>query len=163
MNEGWRLFPPFFYIRRTLEKSVKLTAEITLPVESDVLIPIWSIQRDERHYPRPLEFIPERWVRRSSDDISWQERQQKEKEEKHIFDGTDSNIEAADRGAFIAFSAGGRSCVAEKMMRQQANIVLAVLLSEFKFKLVPGYKLQPISSGLAQKPKGGMPMIITKR
>ena len=163
MNEGWRLFPPFFYIRRTLEKSVKLTADITLPVKSDVLIPIWSIQRDERHYPRPLEFIPERWVRRSADGTLWQERQPREEEDKHNIDGTDSDIEAADRGAFIAFSAGGRSCVAEKMMRQQANVVLAVLLSEFQFKLAPGYKLQPISSGLAQKPKGGMPMIITKR
>lgn len=151
----------FFYIRRTLEKSVTLTTEYTLPSGSDVLIPIWSIQRDERHFTRPLEFLPERWVSRSPDGLSWEERTSNESDSKLHGDG--SSIDVANREAFIAFSAGGRSCVAEKMMRQQANVVLAVLLHKFSFEVKPGYKLQPTSSSLAQKPKGGMPMIIRKR
>lgn len=35
--------------------------EVRVPADVNVFVPIQLIQRDPRYWPRPLEFIPERW------------------------------------------------------------------------------------------------------
>ena len=72
ITETSRLYPAFVAISRTLNKPFKF-ANATAPAGTDVLIPFWFIQRDERYFPRALEFLPERWVKRSHDG-SWVER-----------------------------------------------------------------------------------------
>ena len=49
------------------------------------------------------------------------------------------------------------------MARQQATIILAMLVRNFSFEILPGYKLEPVNNGFTQKAKGGVPMIIKKR
>lgn len=36
--------------------------EVWIPGKINILVPQWVIQRDERNYERPLEFLPERWM-----------------------------------------------------------------------------------------------------
>ena len=64
--ETLRLYPPAIQTLRTLEHELEIGG-CTVPVGTQVLIPIWSIQRDERYFPRPLDFVPERWVCRDGD------------------------------------------------------------------------------------------------
>ena len=77
--EATRLYPTNTVLTRKLEKPLKLDT-VTLPTGTDVVIPIWHIQRDDRHFPRALEFLPERWVKRNDDGL-WVQRDTKEGEE----------------------------------------------------------------------------------
>jgi cytochrome P450 len=120
------------------------------------MVPIWQIQRDARNYPKPKEFIPERWVRRSNGDGSeWIGRKPG--------DETPAGIAAGSTDAFLAFSAGGRNCVGQKLAKAETCIIFAEILRHLKFELKPGYELNSVRSGAIQKPKGGMPMTVRTR
>jgi len=160
--ETLRLYPPGIQTLRTLEHELVIGG-CTVPVGTQVLIPIWSIQRDERYFPRPSDFVPERWVRRDGDtsngSSAWRDRLQDDG-----CSGGESDIAAASRDAFFAFSGGARSCVGRKFAMQEAITVLAVLMRDLKFSAADEhYKLEPFRSGIVQQPRGGIPMKVAKR
>jgi cytochrome P450 len=37
---------------------------VHIPGGAEVVLPVWSLQRDERYFERALEFVPERWTTR---------------------------------------------------------------------------------------------------
>ena len=195
VTETIRLYPAIVAISRTLEKPLKLE-KVTVPAGMDVLIPFWHIQRDERNFPRALEFLPERWVKQKTDG-SWVGRSTEcENEDNtttnedlsdsaasfssddttlpglypdkqhHINKRTFDNngmVSPADKKCFLAFSAGGRSCVGSKLAKKEICIILVELLRNFKFELVPGFRLNLRCVGIFLKSVGGVPMIISKR
>ena len=155
VTETIRLYPVFPVTFRALEKPYKV-GEVTLPTGVSLFVPIWEIQRDARNYPRPTEFIPERWVKRSKEDSpEWIRRTHD--------DGTPGGIAAGNNDAYLAFSAGGRNCVGQKLARAETCIIFAEVLRNVKFELKPSYELNPVLSGAVQKPKGGMPMTVRQR
>jgi len=185
--ETLRLFPPGTNITRNLTKDLKL-GKTVIPERTSIHIPVWGIQRDERNFPRPMEFLPERWVKKSDDskkdgeDVEiWIERTPDTKaienrwknlkkdcngavkpETKQKEDNDD--IPAADPSAFFAFSAGARSCAGKKFAMQEAVTMLAIFLRHLKFDLIePEFEVEPERSGLIQKPKYEMPMVISVR
>lgn len=182
--ESLRLFPAFVAMYRKLEKPLKFE-NVTIPSGTNVVIPFWHIQRDERHFPRALEFLPERWVSRDQNG-SWVSRDSKaglefrsslsttvpfddlDKEKMDVFEcnGVDSDsqdIPVGNKSAFLSFSAGGRSCVGYKLAQMQVVNIVVELLRNFKFELTPGFKIKPQVTALSQKHFGGVPMIISKR
>lgn len=196
ITETIRLYPAFVAISRTLEKSLTID-NVTIPTGMDVLIPFWYIQRDERNFPRALEFLPERWVERTNSG-SWVERPSRSNDVKEdnvmkedetslssddntlleshpedemsttSVDGNntmdfDEKVPAGNRNAFLAFSAGGRSCVGYKLAKKQICIIFVELLRKFEFETIPGFQLKPESIAVSQKHMGGIPMIISKR
>ena len=58
--ETLRMYPPVILTFRTLEEPMKISG-CMIPAGTQVFIPIWAIQRDSHTFPKPLEFIPERW------------------------------------------------------------------------------------------------------
>eukprot|EP00957_Ditylum_brightwellii_P167315 12737506-Ditylum_brightwellii.AAC.1 len=58
--EALRLYPPAPQTMRVLERPLKLHNH-TIPAGVKVFVPIWEIHRDPNNFPRPLEFLPERW------------------------------------------------------------------------------------------------------
>lgn len=161
VQEGLRLYGNTHTLRRTLEKPIQL-GKHKIPAGISVFFPFWDIQRDERHFPRAKEYLPERWVKLGKDGKTWEERSVEE-EAKEPDSNDKYEVAAGDKKAFFAFSVGGRNCVGERMARQQATIILAMLVRNFSFEILPGYKLEPVNNGFTQKAKGGVPMIIKKR
>jgi cytochrome P450 len=137
-----------------MQKNVKLRGGFTLPAGTRVFVPIQNIQRNENYFPCPMEFRPDRWVKRNDEDGGWEEREPG--------DSSCSTIPVANRGAFLAFSAGGRSCPGQKFAMQEAVLALSILLRDLKFRSIPGCELIPVK-GLVQHPKDGMPMTIELR
>lgn len=41
--------------------------EVRIPGDTIVIVPQYVVQRDERNYVRPLEFLPERWLEEGKD------------------------------------------------------------------------------------------------
>ena len=153
INETLRLYPPGVSVNRNTTKPIQLSNGFIIPEDTFVAIPIYVIQRDPKHFGRPTEFLPERWVKRHGNE--WVERD--------MDDTSNNDVPAANRNAFFAFSAGARSCAAQKFALQEAVLVMATLVKQLKFIVQKGYVLEPKRNGIVQSPKNGMPMIITIR
>ena len=153
VSETLRMYPPAFVVNRKTTKPLELSNGFIIPEDTFVLIPIYMIQHDPKHFERPEEFHPERWVKR--DGNSWAERS--------LDDVTDSDISPGNRSAIFAFSGGARSCAAQKFAIQEAVLVLATLVKEARFAVKPGYVPVPKRNGVVQSPESGMPMTISPR
>jgi cytochrome P450 family 4 len=154
--ETLRLFPAAVRTNRVLAKPVQLSGGFVAPEGCRINIPIWSIHRDEKNFPRPEEFLPARWAKRDDEKNRWVERHVGEE----IADEDD--IAAGDHKAMIAFSAGGRNCVGQKFATQEAIIVLATLVKDLKFSPSPDYKLE-LKQEIVLKPVNGMLLKVEAR
>jgi cytochrome P450 len=169
--ETLRLYPPAGITTRFLKRPIKLRGGFVAPQGCAVIVPIEIIQRSERHFERPTEFIPERWVQRMNKtfdgNVNWEERPDKADLPScggcENVGGTASIVGPANRSAFLAFSSGARSCPGSKFALQEAVLVFAILLKQLKFESLPDYVLKPVRKGVVQHPEGGLPMRITIR
>lgn len=161
--EALRLFPPAVMTQRSLEKPMKLENGITLPSGTNVFLPIYWIQRDAKNFPDPERCAPERWATRSSVGEKWAERLEEGDQENNVSDTNKIELPPANRDAFLAFSAGARSCVGRRFAMQETAIVLAACVRDLKFEVVDGYVLEHKRGGVTYSPANGMPLITKKR
>jgi len=155
IKETLRLYPPAISTTRSLEREVRF-GNIHVPKGMYLYFPIWVIQRDKRHFPDPLKFLPERWARFDEATGSWVHRNY----------GDDIDFEGVPAGnpkAFVAFSSGARSCAGQRFAIQEMTILLSVLLRRFKFEAPKDYVLKPHREGFVQCPQGGIPMKVKRR
>jgi cytochrome P450 len=160
--ETLRIYPPAPVTVRTLEKPIELDGKV-FPQGTNVMVPIWSIQRDERNFLRPFEMNPTRWVRHRETDVEgesmWEEQPYSEKAENE-----EDRISCANRDAFCVFAAGARNCVGRKLALQEAVTLLAILVRKLKFEVVEeGYEVKPKLCSVVQQPHDGLPMLISPR
>ncbi len=94
--ETLRLYPAFWLIERNLETPLS-TAHGTIPIGAQLLISPWALHRDERLWPQPLQFMPERFQ---------------------------AEVMPA---AFIPFGAGPRSCIGRGLAMLEGQVVLSML------------------------------------
>jgi len=161
--ESLRLYPIAYQVLRTIPDGSKIEidgSEIIGP--ATVRIPIWAIQRCEDYFPRPTEFLPHRWVRKTKAG-HWVERHPEDdcEEEKEWM--AKCGVPPGDRSAYLAFSSGARNCPGKKFAYQEAVVILATLLKDLKFEVEEDYVCVPVRSGVVQVPKYGMPMYISER
>jgi cytochrome P450 len=155
IKETLRLFPPVPSTTRMLERDVRFGG-LHVPAGTHLFVPIWIIQRDERHFKWALKFIPERWARFDEDKGAWVPRGA---DETNDFEG----VPTGNPKAFLTFSSGPRSCPGQRFALQKMNIILSTLLRNFTFQVPKGYRLMIQRPGFVQCPKGGIPMNIEKR
>ena len=162
--ETLRLFPPAPTTARCLEKSMELEGHV-LDKGAVVFIPIWSIQRDARNFPKPTELRPERWVRPkqrldSTTNIGgggWEERPSDDMI-------SCKDVPPANKDAFCVFAAGARNCVGRRLAMQESVTLLAILIRKLKFQVMEeGYQVKPMLASVVQQPDDGLPMIMTPR
>jgi len=153
ISETLRMYPPAIVVNRKTTKPLQLSNGVVVPEDIMVLMPIYMIHHDPKHFEQPDNFYAERWVKRSGK--VWVERE--------TDDTCDSVIPPGNRQAVFAFSGGARSCAAQKFAVQEATLVLATLVRNLKFAVEPGYVPKPVRNGIVQSPVDGMPMTITPR
>jgi len=155
IKETLRLLPPITSTTRMLERDVRFGG-LHVREGTRLSIPIWIIQRDDRHFKWALKFIPERWARLDDEKGIWVPRSSNDTND---FDG----VPIGNSQAFLAFSAGGRSCAGQRLALQKIRIILLTLLQHFKFEIPKGYQLNMHQEGPIQCPDGGIPMNIRLR
>jgi cytochrome P450 len=111
INESLRLHPavPSGLQRETPPAGITLPDGTYIPGETMIWMPIHTIQRDERSFPEPLKFMPERWTSEAPEYVK-------------------------DRRAFIAFSTGVYNCVGQKLAMMEMRVVMANLLRSFEIE-----------------------------
>jgi cytochrome P450 len=97
---------------------------------------IYMTHHDERWYPQPNAFWPERF----------------------------SDEEEAKRPAlaYVPFGAGARACIGKVFAMLEAKLILATLLQRFRFELAPDQRVEA-QPRITLAPKYGMRMKVRAR
>jgi cytochrome P450 len=126
IDEALRLYPPAAMVSRTAMAADTLGGREIRPGDT-VILPIYALHRHHQLWEAPDAFRPDRFL----------------------------NRKAIDRYAYLPFGDGPRICIGASFALQEAVIILATLLSRFRFTRVPGRDPKPVMI-LTLRPQGGV-------
>lgn len=115
IDETLRLYPPAGVISRTAQRNDTLCGREVRPGDT-VMVPIYALGRHQQLWDQPDVFDPDRFKDRK----------------------------AIDRYAYLPFGDGPRICIGASFAQQEAVIILATLLSRFRFTPVAGKSPEPV-------------------
>lgn len=161
ITEALRYYPPTAVTARSLHKSMDIEIDgkkVTLPKGARCVFSLYWIHHAEINFPRPNEFLPERWAQKNSDG-TWEERSPD--------NDLGHGVPVGNRSANVAFSAGARNCVGQPLAVRMLPTILAVLLRSFDFEvadkslLTTDLRLERY--GGSQTPVGDIPVLVRRR
>jgi cytochrome P450 len=135
LAESMRVYPPAWIISRQSIRDYQ-AGPYLIPAGSYISLSPWVMHHKAEYFPNPLRFDPERW----KDDTN------------------------ASKMAFryIPFGAGPRNCIGEGFAWAEAILILASVLQQWEFKLVPGFRAEP-DAAMTLRPKPGVRGIVRRR
>jgi cytochrome P450 len=126
IDETLRMYPPAAMLSRTARAADTLCGREVRPGDT-VMLPIYALHRNHLLWDDPHAFRPDRFA----------------------------DPRAIDRFAYLPFGAGPRICIGASFAIQEAVIILATLVSRFRFSRVPGKEPKPVLI-LTLRPEGGV-------
>ena len=126
IDEALRLYPPAGIVSRTVMADDTLCGREVRKGDT-VMIPIYALHRNHLLWDAPDSFRPDRFADRK----------------------------AIQRYAYLPFGDGPRICIGASFAIQEAVIILATLLSRFRFTPVAGRDPDPVMI-LTLRPEGGV-------
>jgi len=135
VQEAMRIFPPAWVIPRTAIEDDEIDG-YSIPRGSTVLIPIYRLHHDERFWPRPEVFDPQRFM--------------------------PENARHHHRSAYLPFGGGRRICIGMGFALMEATLITAAMSRDFVYDLVAGHPVQPEAT-LTLRPRHGLRMIARRR
>ncbi|KPJ14863.1 putative cytochrome P450 6a13 [Papilio machaon] len=109
INEAFRKYPTIGTIQRKCTKTTTLpVGEVKIEKDVQIIIPIYAIHRDEKYYPNPDLFDPERF--------------------------SPKNISNVPKYGYLPFGEGNRICIGARFARLQIKVGLAWLLRRYTLK-----------------------------
>jgi cytochrome P450 len=133
--EAMRLYPPVWIIGRHALRDCPMNGFV-IPKGSYVHVSQFLMHRDPRYYADPERFEPERW--------------------------TAEGIAARPKFSYFPFGAGGLQCIGESFAWTQALLVIGMLASRWRMRVVPGHKIELLPE-ITLGSRYGMPMILERR
>jgi cytochrome P450 len=133
--ESMRLYPPAWGLGRKAIRDEDIGG-YRVPAGAYVLMSAFVTQRDERFFPDPLRFDPDRFTAEA-------------KASRHKF-------------AYFPFGGGARQCIGEPFAWMEGVLILATLAQQWRLRLVPGHRVeaQPL---ITLRPRYGMRMVPERR
>jgi len=116
-RESLRLFPPVGFMARESTKTCPMRDK-TVPAGSSIVVSPWLIQRHRLRWPEPDVFNPDRYDNDASRD--------------------------ALRNAYLPFGMGPRVCMGAAFALQEATLILACLVRDFRLEPVAGHVPEPV-------------------
>lgn len=135
VSESMRLYPPAWAIARLAIEDHELGG-YAVPRGTGIAAVPWVVHRDARWYENPEEFFPERWE--------------------------GEFLKRIPRFAYFPFSFGARQCIGNSFALMEANLVLATIAQQFRFRLLPGYSVVPLAS-ITLRPRHGLQVVTETR
>lgn len=135
LAESMRLFPPAWGMgRRTLEEVT--IGGYRLPRGAHVAMAPWVVHRDERFWPEPLRFDPDRFSPEARASRS--------------------------KFAYFPFGGGARQCIGEPFAWMEGVLILATVAQRWRLRLAVGQRVEP-QALITLRPRHGMRMIPERR
>jgi cytochrome P450 len=132
-KESLRLYPPVSFFPRTTVEETKMRDK-KLPKGTSIVISPWLMHRNERYWEDPHMFNPKRFD-----------------EPKNI-----------QKYTYFPFALGQRTCIGAGFAMQEAILLLATILREYKIELKPNF-VPDIAGRLTTRSLNGMPIKLVKR
>ena len=135
LKEALRLYPPSTAVfgRRALRDAH--IGNVDILKGTLVIIPIWSMHHDERWFPEPDQFQPERFL---------------------------SDAPPIPRGAYMPFGAGPHFCLGQHFAMVEMALIAAKLVGCYKFSLLEGDSLPSPIVDLVLRPKTSLQIQVTR-
>jgi len=135
LSESMRLYPPAWSVARMSTETYQIGPYLLPPKTLFVMVQ-YLMNRDERWFPEPERFLPERWTQE----------------------------EKAARPKFACFPFGGgpRQCIGEGFAWMEGVLLLATLGQQWRMRLDPAQKVA-IQPQITLRPKCGMSMRLEER
>jgi cytochrome P450 family 110 len=129
-QETLRIHPVAPNVARQLEHPFELAGQ-TIPAGTTLAASIMMLHQNEKLYPEPNKFRPERFLDRKFSPYE-----------------------------FIPFGGGPRRCIGAAFAMYELKIALATLLRRYEFRLVKDAPVKYVQRGLTMGPKGGIEMVV---
>jgi cytochrome P450 len=126
VDEALRLYPPAAFLARTAQAADTLCGREVRKGDT-VILPIYALHRHRLLWQDPDAFVPGRFA----------------------------DPRGTERFAYLPFGDGPRICIGASFAIQEAVIILATLLSRFRFAPVAGRDPRPVMI-LTLRPEGGV-------
>ncbi|EFC48757.1 predicted protein [Naegleria gruberi] len=141
VKESLRLYPVVAFAARQVTKTFKWK-DITIPKGTQIAASWLDIHKDERYWPQPNEFIPERFLKRKDSTIAQSITIEEFKSQTIPLSIFNPHIEIHQNPfAFSGFGIGNRICQGRYFAEIESCFCLALLVKHYKFSISPNYKL----------------------
>lgn len=130
VKESLRLYPPAWVVGRRATADDEARG-LRLPAGAIALTSQWVVHRLARFWPRPDEFVPERWLADGGQRI--------------------------EPFSYFPFGGGPRTCIGMPFALQELHLILASVLQRFVPELVPGERLR-LQARVTLRPAGALRM-----
>lgn len=135
LSESMRVCPPVWAIDRRAIRDVNLRG-ISIPRGARVIMSQYIVHHDERFYPDPERFDPERW--------------------------TPEAQAARPKFAYFPFGGGPRLCIGEPFAWTEGILLLATLSQYWEAHVAPGARIA-FQPAVTLRPRYGVKMTLHKR
>ncbi|CAF0720388.1 unnamed protein product [Adineta steineri] len=145
IHETLRLYPPIpFFVRQCIQDHTikSKNYQLNIPADATILINSYLIHREEKYWPRPLEFDYTRWMRDPE---------------------TGLKPKLAHPYCYLPFASGPRSCIGQNFALIEAKVILAMFVQRCNFELEPKNQKIAMDVRIIMRPKFGLFSKITKR
>jgi cytochrome P450 len=133
VDEVLRLHTPLLFSRRTLTEV--RAGDSIIPADAELIYSPYLLHHDERWFPEPLRFDPDRWLPENADRIP--------------------------KGAYIPFAAGAYQCIGKVFATMELVLITAVICARWELRLVPGTEVREVASALIRPNR--LPMTVHRR
>ena len=117
VTETLRMYPASWLLGRRTLQEIEI-AGVPVPARAQVLLNFYALHRDPRAYPDPDRFDPDRWI------------------------DPDPEVQ---RAYYMPFGMGPHLCIGEGFAWSLVITTLAVLMSQYTVKAVPGSVVKPVA------------------
>ena len=128
VNESMRLYPPADFLGREAIVDCEVGG-MRIPKGMNLFMSQWVMHHDERYFPDPLAFNPDRW--------------------------TPGFEKSLPRFVYFPFGAGPRFCIGQTFATAEAVLILATICQRFSFAPDPGFHLE-LWPGITLRPRNGL-------
>ena len=135
IKETMRLYPPAWSVARTAINEFELEG-YEMPAGSNIVMSQWIMHRDQRFFPEPEKFDPDRW--------------------------TTSACQNLPRFAYFPFGGGPRQCIGASFAMTEVVLILASIARRFQLVSVDKTPVLPVPS-ITLRPKDPIRMRIEAR
>lgn len=134
IKEGLRIYPPATGNIRRTNRDIVL-AGYNVPKGTDVVIGTYLTSKDNKHFDKANEFIPERWLKDNNDP------QCPHAKDAHPF-------------SYMPFGFGARMCLGRRIAELELEVVIMRIISNYKVEW--NYEPMKIKSVLLNIPEGDL-------
>lgn len=135
------MYPPVPILNRECTKEYKIPGtEVIIEKGTAVIIPAMALQTDEKYYPEPMTFQPERFLDEKNKSFSFK--------------------------PYMPFGEGPRVCIGTRMGKLQTKVGLVTMLQYHNYALAPeliGKTLEMHPAGFVPTARNGIKLVATPR